>query len=109
MSYSILKKFYDGQLSSTAETLIYTVPSSTTNGPSVIRSLMAHNISTSANVNFTMKINDKVFLEETISKQDSLFIGHDWYLVLEPGDTIKVTASTKNVINLIISGSETKV
>lgn len=105
MEYAILKKIYLGTLTTTAKTDIYTV--NATKGTSIIRELIVHNTDTENDVVFTLYINDKVFVKASISPGDNLFIGRDWYLVLETDDKISAQASKGNVLNVYMGGSET--
>lgn len=107
MDYSILKKMYLGTIGSTSKTQIYAVPAATTNGPSIVRELTVHNTDANTDVNFTLFINNIAFVNTTIAPKGNLFVGNDWYLVIEPGDKISVQASKGNALNVYMGGSET--
>ena len=106
MQYSTLKKFFCGNIAG-VKTTVYTVPTDDVQGSSVVREMMVHNTDPNADVDFILYINDLVFVSATIQPGDSLLVGNEWYMVLDPGDSIAVEATKANVINVFMSGSET--
>lgn len=106
MEYASLKKFYCGTVPAIKNT-IYSVPTDDNHGASVVREMMVHNSDPNEHVGFILYVNDVQFINQKIAPGDSLMLGNEWYMVLEPGDAIAVATTKANVINVFASGSET--
>jgi len=106
MEYASLKKFFCGTVSAIKNT-IYTVPNDGKHGASVVRELMVHNSDKNSDVGFILYINDIPFIDTKIAPKDSLLVGNEWYMVLEPGDSIAVATTKADVVGIFASGSET--
>ena len=87
------------------KTAIYTVPE--TNKQTVIRDLSVYNQDATDTVEVKLYINDITVISQKVEPKDSLFVGKDWYLVLNPGDVVAAETTKANTINAIISGAET--
>lgn len=99
-----LKSFFSGKVPNT-DTAVYTVPS--TNKESVIKEIIINNTDSSDTVTFTMKIGVTMIVSQNVSCGDTLFNEKEWYTVLNPGESINITASKANAIDIRISGVET--
>lgn len=88
-----------------AKAAIYTVPS--TNNQSIIKDLTVYNSDSTKSVTVKMYINDTVFVNQSMSANDTLFGDREWNMVLNPGDKIQFETTEDDVIQVILSGAET--
>ena len=100
-----LKKFYTGQIATTAKTTVYTVPEK--NGPSVIKEMLIHNTDSAHTVIVNIYFSGFEFIREKVEPGGILYVGDDWHTVLNPGEKVEIICSRAAVINVHLSGSET--
>lgn len=103
--YMELKKFYSGRLATTNKTTVYTVPEK--NGPTVLKEMLIHNCDSSRSVIVKVYFSGLEFISEKVEPSGILYVGDDWHTVINPGESVEISASIANLINVHLSGSET--
>lgn len=99
-----LKLLADGQLTATSETVIYTVPSSTT---TAVTDLVLHNTGAADQTvqvyvrhGSTSRVVGYFILKQHYTAQQS------FGLILGAGDTLRLKTTTANVLDYVLSGVE---